>query len=270
MSFANVLTSSATAALNTYISPRYSVRAANEARAPGQPTPPAFGIWFPIFAGNIGYGLLPADEQSSEASLWNHAIALAGGAYAWALVRSRFYSMGAAMAAMTFASVMYRRALPSAASPGGRAVRFASELGIGWLAAADSVVVAQNTRRVLGRPYTHREQDSVGVLEAAAVTGAALAANHILSWKGVSVACAWALGAIALDSRSEKHVRMIAGAAAACVVADLARSVMSTVTAQKTGDALGTDFEDIEELIVLEEAFIPPNLYVEEITTVRI
>lgn len=269
MSYANVLSSAANAAVNTYVSPRYS-KLANRARAPGQPVAPAFGIWFPIFAGQIAYGLLPKESQSDEATMWNHIIAASGLTYAYTLVSKRFYSMGAAMAAMTVASVMYRRSLPEAKSATARAVQFSAELGVGWLAAADAVVVAQNTRRALGRAFTHREQDAVGVAEAVAVTGAAVAANRLLGWKGVSAAAAWALGGIALDKRSEKHVRALAGVAAVGVLADLAWKTLSSTTAARVSDALSADFEDVEEVVMVEDTFIPPNMIVEEITTVRI
>jgi|GEM_PF-4897691 len=272
MSYANVLSSAANAALNTYISPRYS-KLANRDRAPGQPAPPAFGIWFPIFAGQIAYGLLPKEQQSPEASIWNHVIAASGLTYAYTLVNERFYSMGAAMAVMTAATVMYRRALPESESPAAKAVRVSAEIGVGWLAAADSVVVAQNTRRMLGRSYTHREQDAIGLAEAAAVTGAAVAANHLLGWRGVSAAAAWALGGIALDRRSEKHVRVLAGVAAVGVMADLAMKMVSSTTADQVSRAMGTDFddvEDVEEVVLVEDTFIPPNMIVERVTTVRV
>ena len=273
MSYANVLSSVANAGVNTYISPRYS-RLANRARAPGQPVAPAFGIWFPIFAGQVGYGLLADEDRSSEASVWNHVIAASGLTYAYTLTRSRFYSMGAAMAAMTFASFMYRRTLPASDSLASRAVAFSAELGVGWLVAADAIVVAQNTRRALGRKFTHREQDAVGVGEALAVTGAAVAANRLLDWKGVSVAAAWALGGIALDKRSEKHVRAVAGVACAGVLADLALKVFGSVSSRSALKAAGADFEDFnddfEEFTVVEDTFIPPNIVIEEITTFRV
>jgi hypothetical protein len=270
MSFANVLTSTANAALNSYISPRYSRGEMQLSRAPGQPAPPAFGIWFPIFAGNIGYGFLSEEDQTPEASFWNHVIAATGFTYAYTLVSSRFYSLGAAMAAMTGASFMYRRSLPVGDSVGSRAVRFAAELGVGWLAAADMVVVAQNTRRALGRSFTSNEQHAIGVGEAAAVTGAALVANRLLGWKGVSVAAAWALGAIALDQRSEKHVRAVAGVAACGVLADLALTVFGNIRAEQVTEAVGTDYESVDEIVVVEDLFIPPSIVVEEITTVRV
>ncbi len=269
MSYANVLSSFANAAVNSYVSPRYESRQSRAFRPPAQPADPAFSIWFPIFAGHIGYGLLASEDQSNEASFWNHIIAVSGLTYASTLVSNRFYSMAGAMAAMTYASYKYRKALPESSSVGSRAVRFAAEVGVGWLAAADTVIVAKDARRALGRPLTHREKDVTGLLQTAVATGAAVAANRVLGWRGVSVAAAWALGAVALDKRSERHVRAIAGVAAAGVLADLAFSAFGSSQTKAKEMAAAADFAE-SEVVIVEDTFIPPNIIMEEVTTVRI
>jgi hypothetical protein len=277
----NVLSSTANAALNTYISPRYA-NLANDKRAPGQPVPAAFGIWFPIFAGQIAYGFLPEEERSAQSSLWNHAIQASGGTYAWTLVNEKFYSMQGAMGAMTFANYMYLRQLPKPSTAMGRAVGFAAELGLGWLVAADLIVSAQNGQRWLKRDFTHNEQDLVGASQALSLGAAAVAANRLKRWNGVSIAAAWALGGIALDKRSKKHVRVVAGLTAAGVLTDLALRVFSDRKDQEAlakmdfshgEDAIETNEEietDDDYVVLIEDTYLAPNIVIEEVTTVRI
>ena len=57
--YANAIGSAADFALNSYISPRYA-RLDKDLQAPAQPAPAFFGIWTPIFAGRIAYGLAGA------------------------------------------------------------------------------------------------------------------------------------------------------------------------------------------------------------------
>lgn len=222
LALSNVLSAGADFAINSYLSPKYANL--DRFRAPGEPAPAFFSIWTPVFAGRIGYGLLDESERSDEAALWNHVVAATGFTYAWALANKRFYTMQAAMAAMTFATFKYRKALPEGDSLQSKAVRFTAEMGLGWLAAADMLIGAKNAARANGRAYSHREQDAVGLAEVA-VASAAGVAGRIAGWKGVSAAAAWALAGIAVNKRSEKHVRAMAGVAAAGVVVDLASGV---------------------------------------------
>lgn len=268
MSIAGTLAPAADFALNTYISPVYS-KQANRARAPGQPTPGAFAIWFPIYAGRVLQSL--NSDLSEQATVWNNAIALTGFGYAWSLVSRQFLVMQGTMLAMNGAMFMYRRALgeSSAAGAADKFIKFTAELGVGWLAAANLIVAAQNTRRTLGRPLTHREQDSVGAAEAIALTGVAVAANRVLGWSGVSAAAAWALGGIALDSKSEKHVRTLAGVAAVGVLADLALKTFGGIRESDAISAADEMEDDTDFAVLVEDTFIPPNIIVEEVTTLR-
>lgn len=220
-SYANILTSAADFAVNSYISPKYA-KLDRKIKAPGTPLPAAFTIWTPIFLGRIAYGFLKDKDRSLESSNWNHAISATGLTYAGALASERYYSMEVAMLAMTYASYKYRDSLPESDSTSAKAVAFAAELGFGWLLAADGLISAKNKQRLAGRKFTHAEQDIVGVGQAVLAAGGAIAANHLKGWSGTSVSAAWALGAIALDKRSEKHVRTIAAATAVGVLADLA------------------------------------------------
>lgn len=91
----------------------------------------------------------------------------------------------------------------------------------------------------------------------------------------LSVAAACALGAVALNKRSENYVRVLAGAAAVGALAKVALSAVGSTTARQVEDAMGTDLDaademDVESVVFVEETFIPPDTIVEEVTMVRV